>query len=531
MERGELIAERYELIKRLGRGGMGEVWAGRDRVLHRDVAVKILVLDDGVQVDLPRRFEREAVAAAQIGHPNVVALYDRGFHEDLWFLVMERVEGANLAEHIRDEGPMAVARALQIAQDICAALVAAHQAQVIHYDIKPHNVMITPDGRVKVVDFGIAGFIQGAFTLARSSQLAPAGTPEYGAPEQFLTERGDARSDLYALGSVLFALLAGRAPFTGHNGLAIAQRKLVEEAPRLDALGLNVPPAVTQLVSDLLERNPDRRPQTAVAVHERLVGLRSSLNGTPGISDATTVTAGPRRTLIPPPIRQEPAHGDAFEVAWTGQEPVTDYARPIWQASVSTPLAVISGAIWAADSFALAGAGAFPFGSKGENGVGDGLWGVLGVVWIIAMAGTLVGIAAVASVSGAKRHHRRMLPNRTPWSLTVASQGIVTTGSFGRTVTWDLMQTVTVDRITSEKAAYTYTGLRIRLIQKSKANSVYPAGWFYRNRPNTSWDDTLPLCVLGPLSEQQYSELTKTIARYAGSRWRPGNRPLKLSSS
>ncbi|MFC9760078.1 protein kinase [Streptomyces sp. NPDC056921] len=114
MERGELVAGRYELLKRLGRGGMGEVWAGRDRVLRRDVAVKMLVLDEAMHADLPRRFEREAVAAAQINHPNVVALYDRGIHEDLWFLVMERVEGTDLGEHIRDGEPMDPARALGI---------------------------------------------------------------------------------------------------------------------------------------------------------------------------------------------------------------------------------------------------------------------------------------------------------------------------------------------------------------------------------------------------------------------------------
>ncbi|MFD8483909.1 serine/threonine-protein kinase [Kitasatospora sp. NPDC059673] len=178
MERGKLIARRYELVKRLGRGGMGEVWAGRDRSLHRDVAVKLLALDDAPHPELALRFEREAVAAAQINHPNAVALYDRGVHEDALFLIMEKVEGATLAEHIRDESPMAPARALEIAHGICAALVAAHQAGVIHYDIKPHNVMITPEGHVKVVDFGIAGFIQTMFTVAGSSQLTPAGTPE-----------------------------------------------------------------------------------------------------------------------------------------------------------------------------------------------------------------------------------------------------------------------------------------------------------------------------------------------------------------
>ncbi|MFF2848830.1 serine/threonine-protein kinase [Streptomyces sp. NPDC058001] len=149
---------------------------------------------------------------------------------------MEKVEGATLAEHIRDEGPMFLARALEFVHGICAALVAAHQAGVIHYDIKPHNVMITVDGQVKVVDFGIAGFVQTMFTVASSSHLTPAGTPEYGAPEQFLTERGDRRSDLYALGGVLFAMLTGRPPFTGHNALAVVRRKLDEDAPSLAAL-------------------------------------------------------------------------------------------------------------------------------------------------------------------------------------------------------------------------------------------------------------------------------------------------------
>ncbi|MFJ4774526.1 serine/threonine-protein kinase [Streptomyces uncialis] len=181
---------------------------------------------------------------------------------------------------------------LAIAGEICAALVAAHQAGVVHYDIKPHHVMITPDGAVKVVDFGIAGFLQTALTVASSSQLAPAGTPQYGAPEQFLTERGDARSDLYALGSVLFALLAGRPPFTGHTSFAIMQRKLCEDAPHLGTLRPDLPPALTGLVAELLAREPDRRPRTAEEVHEHLGRIRTALTA-PGTSAVTTVTAAP----------------------------------------------------------------------------------------------------------------------------------------------------------------------------------------------------------------------------------------------
>ncbi|WP_180931313.1 serine/threonine-protein kinase [Streptomyces sp. AJS327] len=294
-----LIAGRYELVKRIGRGGMGEVWVGRDRDLYRDVALKLLVTDEALPEDVPRRFEREAVAAAQVNHPNVVALYDRGVHEDLLYLVMEWVDGRTLAEHLNPEHPMGPARALRIAEEVCAALVAAHQARVIHYDIKPHNIMLTTDGdRTKVVDFGIAGFIHNTFTLARSSQLAPAGTAEYGAPEQFQTERGDARSDLYALGGVLFALLAGRPPFTGHNGLAVVRRKLDEDAPRVSEYRPDLPGGVVELVEDLLRRDPDDRPRSAAVVYAALRRLRAQLPGADA-SEAVTVASGRLRTGTP----------------------------------------------------------------------------------------------------------------------------------------------------------------------------------------------------------------------------------------
>ncbi|MFE8926429.1 protein kinase domain-containing protein, partial [Streptomyces rochei] len=138
MERGKLIADRYELIGRLGRGGMGEVWAARDHVLHREVALKLLDLGGIIQDDLPRRFEREAVAAAQIVHPHVAALYDRGVHDDVLFLVMEKVDGRTLATLLQAESRFPLRRAVATASGVCAALEAAHRAQVIHYDIKPH---------------------------------------------------------------------------------------------------------------------------------------------------------------------------------------------------------------------------------------------------------------------------------------------------------------------------------------------------------------------------------------------------------
>ncbi|MFG3140991.1 serine/threonine-protein kinase [Streptomyces sp. NPDC048211] len=291
MERGQLLAGRYELLKRIGRGGMGEVWAGRDRDLHRDIALKLLVLDDGSFIDLPKRFDREAVAAAQINHPNVVSLYDRGMHEDMLFIVMERVEGHTLSELIASDSPLGVTQALALASDVCGALVAAHAAGVIHYDIKPHNVMLTAERQVKIVDFGIAGFLQTTFSVAHSSQLAPAGTPEYGAPEQFGTERGDARSDLYALGGVLFAMLSGYPPFTGPSGLAVMRRKIDEEAPSLNSVRPGLPPALVKLVAELLARDPAQRPSTAREVQARLGALRRALN------DAPTCTAAAAPTI------------------------------------------------------------------------------------------------------------------------------------------------------------------------------------------------------------------------------------------
>ncbi|MCX5434571.1 serine/threonine protein kinase (plasmid) [Streptomyces sp. NBC_00257] len=322
MERGKLIVDRYELIGRLGRGGMGEVWAARDRVLHREVALKLLDLDGITQSDLTRRFEREAVAAAQIVHPNVAALYDRGIHDNLLFLVMEKVDGQTLTARLQAESPFPLTRAMAIASGICTALEAAHRAQVIHYDIKPHNVMLVGDGLVKVIDFGIAGFVQAAFTVARSSQLAPAGTPEFGAPEQFLTERGDERSDLYALGGMLFAMLAGRPPFTGHNSIAVVRRKLDEEAPPLDAFRPGLPPEVTALVAELLERDPDRRPQSAQQVQQRLQALLASCTAAEA---PTTAMPPPPRTRLMDVTRREPRppSPDSWNHASTDETPFT----------------------------------------------------------------------------------------------------------------------------------------------------------------------------------------------------------------
>lgn len=511
MRSGELIAGRYELIERLGRGGMGEVWTCRDRELHREVAVKLLGLDDSVPDGSAERFVREAVAVAQINHPNVVALHDRGVDQDYLFLVMERVDGTTLTAHLRDSGPLPPGRALEIAQEICAALVAAHKASVIHYDIKPLNVMLTADGRLKVVDFGIAGFVQTTFTVARSADLPIAGTPEYGAPEQFGTDRGDERSDLYALGGVLFTLLTGQPPYSGPNGFAVVRRKLAEDAPSVAELRPGLPPAVCQLVDDLLRRDPGERPQTAAEVHDRIARLRSALD-TLDLSDTGTVV-DPRSELLPPTKRLQV--DDVFDISWPG-EVRHKHTRFAVALAILWSLAVIA---LVAALYLLGGAGDVP------NDRNPG-WIALGA------SGFFVLIAALTALSSVVE--RRRIARARPWSLRIDADCITTvdadaatpaTGPSGRRrFRWTDIKTVTLEQVAvAGQGVYHHAALCVQFTPKSaRPLATQPAGWGYSRFKQLALDDGWKaLCILGPLDERRHDELTQALDRHAGARWHP----------
>jgi hypothetical protein len=524
VKRGDLIVGRYELLTRLGKGGMGEVWTCRDRELRREVAVKLLPLDDAFSPELQRRFEREAVAAAQINHPNVVALYDRGVDDDRLFLVMERVDGTPLATHIRADSLPVVGRALEIAQEICAALVAAHRAKVVHYDIKPLNVMLNSDGRVKVVDFGIAGFVQTAgLTQTQSTELPTAGTPEYGAPEQFLADRGDQRSDLYALGGVLFALLTGGPPFTGPNGFAVVRRKLEEDAPPLLSIRPDLPPAVAQLVDEMLRRDPDQRPQTAAEVHERLAQLRTALD-TLDLSGAKTVKIAMAGTDIEPPTRR--LGDEPFEITWTGRERLLlkgpGPGKVFWICWTSALIAAIAGVLAVPLIF-----------DTYQSGYVELLldldadWHPAKIVLRCSIVGLLIvsgiGIGPVAAAVRLRRV--------SPWSLRIDRTGIFTTDVAGATVAsgpsgrrrfpWDHVSLVTLDRIRTG-AGDGRPGLHVRFAEDDPYSARgHPAGWSQHGPAAVRDDGSVPLSVLGPLTEQQHAELTAALTRYAGPRWQP----------
>jgi serine/threonine-protein kinase len=250
---------RYELHRRLGKGGMAEVFLARDLQLDRPVAVKVLFPDFANDPNFVARFRREAQAAANLNHPNIVGVYDWGQEHGTYFIVMEYVEGRSLADLIRTNGSVPPSTAVDVAIDIAAALGAAHRAGVLHRDIKPGNILVTPTGMVKVADWGIGRALDAAAEENLTQTGAVMGTATYFSPEQAQGLPLDQGSDLYALGVVLYEMLTGRTPFTGDSPVAIAY-KHVQEPPRPPrSINLDVPPELEAITLQLLEKKPADR--------------------------------------------------------------------------------------------------------------------------------------------------------------------------------------------------------------------------------------------------------------------------------
>jgi beta-lactam-binding protein with PASTA domain len=250
---------RYELHRRLGKGGMAEVFLARDLQLGRPVAVKVLFTQFANDPNFVERFRREAQAAANLNHPNIVSVYDWGQEHGTYFIVMEFVEGRSLADMLREDGPLAAGPAVEIATDVAAALGAAHTTGVLHRDIKPGNILVTPAGLVKVADWGIGRAMDAAVEENLTQTGAVMGTATYFSPEQAQGLALDNRSDLYALGVVLYEMVTGRTPFQGDNPVAIAY-KHVQEAPRPPrSINAQVPPELEAIILQLLEKQPADR--------------------------------------------------------------------------------------------------------------------------------------------------------------------------------------------------------------------------------------------------------------------------------
>ena len=254
---------RYELQRRIGRGGMAEVFRARDRLLDRLVAVKILFPEFATDPSFVERFRREAQSAANLNHPNVVGVYDWGKERGTYYIVMEYVDGRSVSDMLRADGPLQPKRAASIAADVAAALGFAHRKGVVHRDVKPGNVLITTTGETKVADFGIARAMTASSDENLTQTGSVMGTATYFSPEQAQGKPVDPRSDLYSLGVVLYEMVSGKPPFQADSPVAIAYKHVTEAVPALNERAAGVPADYEAITQKALVKDVDHRYQTA----------------------------------------------------------------------------------------------------------------------------------------------------------------------------------------------------------------------------------------------------------------------------
>ncbi|WP_030666696.1 serine/threonine-protein kinase [Streptomyces rimosus] len=273
---GRVVAERYELSALLGQGGMGQVWIAYDRRLDRRVGVKLLRPDrvSGTPdaEEMRRRFVRECRVTAQVDHPGLVTVHDAGSDGDDLYLVMQYVEGADLADHLAEHDPYPWQWAVSVAAQLCAVLASVHAVPIIHRDLKPRNVMVKPDGTLTVLDLGIAAALD-TDTTRLTHTGSPIGSPAYMAPEQAMGGTVGPYTDLYALGVLLHELLSGEVPFAGSTALGVLHRHLYEPPVPVRRLRADVPEQLEALVLRLLGKDPQERPADAQEVYQALVPL------------------------------------------------------------------------------------------------------------------------------------------------------------------------------------------------------------------------------------------------------------------
>ncbi len=297
---GEVIAERYDLEELIDHGGMSSVYRGHDRLLERTVALKVLHAHFGDDAEYVERFRREARAVAQLSHPNIVTVIDRGSSDGHQFIVFEFVDGENLKQLVERIGPMPVDRVLELGIQIADALAFAHAHDLVHRDVKPQNVLLDSAGDAKVTDFGIARSLDVERGVTQTGTVL--GTSNYLSPEQAAGEPVTPATDVYSLGIVLYELLTGEVPFHGDNLVAVAMKHVTEHPPNLLDQRADVPPRLAQAVERALEKDPAQRFASMDAFANELRRCRDELGGPETertLVRGTPIVAAPRPARKP----------------------------------------------------------------------------------------------------------------------------------------------------------------------------------------------------------------------------------------
>jgi eukaryotic-like serine/threonine-protein kinase len=261
MDEGTLLNNRYQLLERIGTGGMADVFRARDLMLERTVAIKILHKTYSDDPAFQNRFKQEARAAANLSHPNIVTVHDFGFDHGQLFIVMEYIPGKDLKTILRQRGRYSVEEAIPLMVQACAGIGYAHRAGLVHCDIKPHNMIVTPDGRLKVTDFGIARALSTIMPDERADVVW--GSPQYFSPEQAVGEAPSPASDVYSLGVVLYEVLTGALPFTAPSSEELARMHLEENPIPPSEYVPDIPSALEEIIMKVLSKEPAARYRTA----------------------------------------------------------------------------------------------------------------------------------------------------------------------------------------------------------------------------------------------------------------------------